>query len=139
MCGCHSPLLWDIPGGVTPRLTASAGQGRGTLLWEVSQGFSGHQLCAAACCLPWGPSATSFCEISRRLTLNTGLFLLSRTLSFGTQYLYICPDPDSLTKLNLDMEWFRRVLSAPQIVSFAWSIAPFPASSFSFSSFTSCF
>lgn len=127
VCGCHSPLLWDIPGGVTPRLMASAGQGRGTLLWEVSQCFSGHQLCAAACCLPWGPSATSFCEISRRLTLNTGLFLLSRTLSFGTQYLYICPDPHSLTKLNLDMEWFRRVLSAPQIVSFAWSMCSFPS------------
>lgn len=43
LCGCHSPLLWDIPGGVTPRLMESAGEGGarvavpGPLLWEVFQ------------------------------------------------------------------------------------------------------
>lgn len=48
VCGCHSPLLWDIPGGVTPQLMESAGEGGapvavpGPLLWEVSLCFSGH-------------------------------------------------------------------------------------------------
>lgn len=66
---CHSALLWDISGGVTLRLMESAGEGGaqvaapGPLLWEVSLCFSAHQLCAlcaAACCLPWGLSTTSF-------------------------------------------------------------------------------
>lgn len=107
VCGCHSPLLWDISGGVTLQLMESTGEGGaqvaapGPLLWEVSLCFSGHQLCAlcaAACCLPWEPSIASFFEVSWRLTLNTELCLISRRLNFGAHYLYICSHPVSCTQ-----------------------------------------
>lgn len=129
VCGCHSPFSgtslgvsprgwWRVQGRVGAQVAAP-----GPLLWEVSQCFSGHQVCAAASCLPWGPSASSFSEVSWRLTLNTGLCLIS---NFGAHYLYICPHPDSLTKLNLDIEWFWRA-QQPKIVSFVWSMCSFPS------------
>ena len=144
--GCHSQSsLGTSLGGVSPRLlsalsarrskAASAGKSGSTgsspgssLLAEVSQCFSDHRLRAAACCLPWGPSPCPFFEVSQRVAVKPGLCLISRRLNFGTHYLYSCPDPDSLSKLTLNVEWHRYEFCTPKLcLSFVWRMCSLPS------------
>lgn len=110
MTATHSPPSGHPLGVPAPGCQAcaqdpkqpSAGKSRsrgGFLLMEDSQRFSGPQLRAAACCLPWGPSPSPFFEAPQRLAIKPGLCLTSGRLNLGTHCL---PRPRLPLQANLE-------------------------------------
>lgn len=127
--GVSGPLgVWRSEAASAGKSRSTGSSPKGSLLVEVSQPFSGHWLRAAACCLPWGPSPSPFLEVSQKVAIKPVLCLTSRRLNFRTRYLYSCPDPDSLSKLTLNLEWFRYEFCTPKLcVCFVWSMCSLPS------------